>query len=60
MSKHESSKNVIIRINENEVEVNKFVGEFLKGAIRGILKSLKGIPSDIKKIEIFIEDPEER
>ncbi len=56
MGKHESSKNIMIRINETKIEVNKFVGEFLKGAIKGILKSLKDIPTNIEKIEIVIED----
>ncbi len=56
MGKHEVSKTVSIKINGEGIEVNKFVGEFLKGAIRGILKSLKGIPKELKKVEIIIED----
>ncbi len=56
MGKHEVSKTVSIKVNGKSIEVNRFVGEFLKGAIRGILKSLKGMPNELKKIEIIIDD----
>ena len=56
MGKHEPSKDVSLKVNGQHVELNKFVGEFLKGAVRGILKSLKGMPQNLEKIEIIIDE----
>ncbi len=59
MGKHEPSKGIHLKVNGQHIEVNKFVGEFLKGAIRGILKSLKGMPENLEKIEIIIDEKRE-
>ncbi len=56
MGRHEVSREVLLKINGEKIEVNEFVAEFLKGAIRGILRSLKGIPEDMEKVEIIINE----
>ncbi len=59
MGKHKVSEDVYLRVNGQHIEINRFVGEFLKGAIRGILKSLKGMPQNLEKIEIIIDEKKE-
>lgn len=59
MGKHEVSKNFTLKINGEEVKLNKFVASFLEGAIRGILRSLKDVPKEFRTIEIVIDKTKE-
>jgi hypothetical protein len=44
-----------LEINEKEVPLNDLMEDMLKNLIQGYLKSAKGIPDEIKTINIKIE-----
>ena len=47
--------NVNIKVNDEKVHLNDFMEEMLKNLLVGYLKAAKGIPEDIKSINIEIE-----
>jgi len=46
--------NVIIKVNDEKVPLNDFMEEMLKNLLVGYLKAAKGIPEDIKSINVEI------
>jgi len=44
-----------LNVNENEIPLNEIMESMLKNIILGYLKSMKGIPEDIKTINITIK-----
>ena len=47
--------NVNIKVNDKKVPLNDFMEEMLKNLLVGYLKAAKGIPEDIKSINVEIE-----
>jgi len=47
--------NVNIKVNGEKVPLNDFMEEMLKNLMLGYLKAAKGIPKDIKSINVEIE-----
>ena len=47
--------NVNIKVNDEKVPLNDFMEEMLKNLLVGYLKAAKGIPEDIKSINVEIE-----
>ena len=47
--------NVIIKVNDEKVPLNDFMEEMLKNLLVAYLKAAKGIPEDIKSINVEIE-----
>jgi hypothetical protein len=45
---------VNLKVNEKEIPLNEIMESMLKNIILGYLKSMKGIPEDIKTIDITI------
>ncbi len=46
---------VNLKVNDEKVPLNDFMEEMLKNLMLGYLKSAKGIPEDIKSINVEIE-----
>ncbi|MHA1241648.1 MAG: hypothetical protein ACTSQU_12830 [Promethearchaeota archaeon] len=46
---------VNIKVNGEKVPLNDFMEEMLKNLLVGYLKAAKGIPADIKSINVEIE-----
>ena len=47
--------NVNIKVNNEKVPLNDFMEEMLKNLLVGYLKAAKGIPEDIKSINVEVE-----
>ena len=47
--------NVIIKVNDDKVPLNDFMEEMLKNLLVGYLKAAKGIPEDIKSINVEVK-----
>jgi len=47
--------NVNIKVNDEKVPLNDFMEEMLKNLLLAYLKAAKGIPEDIKSINVDIE-----
>ena len=47
--------NVNIKVNDEKVPLNDFMEEMLKNLLVGYLKAAKGIPVEIKSINVEIE-----
>ena len=47
--------NVNIKVNDEKVPLNDFMEEMLKNLMLAYLKAAKGIPEDIKTINVEIE-----
>ncbi len=47
--------NVIIKVNDDKVPLNDFMEEMLKNLLVGYLKAAKGIPEEIKSINVEIK-----
>jgi hypothetical protein len=44
----------ILKVNDEKVPLNDFMEELMKNLLLGYLKSLKGIPEEIKSIDVII------
>lgn len=47
--------NINLKVNEEKVPLNDFMEAMLKNLMVGYLKAAKGIPEDIKSINVEIE-----
>ena len=47
--------NINIKVNDEKIPLNDFMEEMLKNLLVGYLKAAKGIPEDIKSINVEIE-----
>ncbi|MHA1472446.1 MAG: hypothetical protein ACTSQW_05035 [Promethearchaeota archaeon] len=47
--------NIIIKVNDEKIPLNDFMEEMLKNLLVGYLKAAKGIPEEIKSIEVQIK-----
>jgi len=47
--------NVNIKVNDEKIPLNDFMEEMLKNLLLAYLKAAKGIPEDIKSINVEIE-----
>lgn len=48
-------KNVILKINNDEISLNSFVQEFISSTILGMVSCLKKKEEVLRKIEIVVE-----
>lgn len=49
------TENIKLKINEKEIPLNQMMEEMLKNLLLGYIKSAKGIPKEIKTINIDIK-----
>jgi len=54
MEKQNSKEKLEVKVNDKNIPLNDFTGEFIKNTITGMLKTLKGV-KEIKKVEITYE-----
>ncbi len=47
--------NINIKVNDEKIPLNDFMEEMLKNLLVGYLKAAKGIPEDIKSINVEVE-----
>lgn len=47
--------NIKLKVNEKEIPLNDMMEDMLKNLLLGYIKSAKGIPKDIKTINIDIK-----
>jgi hypothetical protein len=50
------ARDVVLKINGEQVRLNAFVQEALVGVVRGFVEALDEVPSPVREIEITITD----
>ena len=45
---------IVLKVNDEKVPLNDFMEDMLKNLLLGYLKSAKGIPKEIKSIDVKI------
>lgn len=54
------SKNFCLKVNGKKIFINRFVKEVFFNVIKGLIDTLDKIPENKKKIEIIIEEEEDK
>lgn len=53
-------RNVCLKVNDREIPLNRFVKDMFANVVKGLVDSLDKIPGSKNKIEIMVEEEEDR
>ncbi len=53
-------RNVCLKVNDQEIPLNSFVKNMIANVVKGLVDSLDKIPGSKDKIEIMVEEEEDR